>query len=134
MCIRDRDTVFTGTITFTDANAELVTNLNTAYEVSADDFLTVEGSDEKVLNNATGKLTLAAPDGGTLTIDDAITYSSDGLKALRDAYINDANSALELNPVSYTHLDVYKRQAAAHDDDRRQLRFLGHRTHRCRCR
>ena len=93
----DKDTVFTGTITFTDANAELVTNLNTAYEVSADDFLTVEGSDEKVLNNATGKLTLDAPDGGTLTIDDAITYSSDGLKALRDAYINDANSALELN-------------------------------------
>lgn len=93
----DKDTVFTGTITFTDANAELVTNLNTAYEVSADDFLTVEGSDEKVLNNATGKLTLAAPDGGTLTIDDACTYSSDGLKALRDAYINDANSALELN-------------------------------------
>ena len=93
----DKDTVFTGTITFTDANAELVTNLNTAYEVSANDFLTVEGSDEKVLNNATGKLTLAAPDGGTLTIDDAITYSSDGLKALRDAYINDANSALELN-------------------------------------
>lgn len=93
----DKDTVFTSTITFTDANAELVTNLNTAYEVSANDFLTVEGSDEKVLNNATGKLTLAAPDGGTLTIDDAITYSSDGLKALRDAYINDANSALELN-------------------------------------
>lgn len=93
----DKDTVFTGTITFTDANAELVTNLNTAYEVSADDFLTVEGSDEKVLNNATGKLTLAAPDGGTLTIDDAFTYSSDGLKALRDAYINDVNSALELN-------------------------------------
>lgn len=93
----DKDTVFTGTITFTDANAELVTNLNTAYEVSADDFLTVEGSDEKVLNNATGKLTLAAPDGGTLTIDDAFTYSSDGLKALHDAYINDANSALELN-------------------------------------
>ena len=28
----DKDTVFTGTITFTDANAELVTNLNTAYE------------------------------------------------------------------------------------------------------
>lgn len=93
----DKDTVFTGTITFTDANAELVTNLNTAYEVSADDFLTVEGSHEKVLNNATGKLTLAAPDGGTLTIDDAFTYSSDGLKALRDAYINDVNSALELN-------------------------------------
>ena len=93
----DKDTVFTGTITFTDANAELVTNLNTAYEVSADDFLTVEGSDEKVLNNATGKLTLAAPDGGTLTIDDAFTYSSDGLKALHDAYINGANSALELN-------------------------------------
>lgn len=105
----DKDTVFTGTITFTDANAELVTNLNTAYEVSANDFLTVEGSDEKVLNNATGKLTLAAPDGGTLTIDDAITYSSDGLKALRDAYINDANSALELNLSNATRLPQAKR-------------------------
>ena len=99
----DKDTVFTGTITFTDANAELVTNLNTAYEVSADDFLTVEGSDEKVLNNATGKLTLAAPDGGTLTIDDAFTYSSDGLKALHDAYINGANSALEVEACRFAY-------------------------------
>ena len=93
----DKDTAFTGTITFTDANAELVTNLDTAYEISADDFLTIEGSDEKVLNNATGKLTLAAADGGTLTIADAFTYSSEGLLALRDAYIKDGNSALHLN-------------------------------------
>ncbi len=98
----DKDTAFTGTIAFADANAELVTNLDTAYTVTANDFITAEGSDEKVLNNAQGKLTLSAAKGGTLTIDDAFTYSSDGLKALRDAYVKDANSSLRLNLANAT--------------------------------
>lgn len=92
----DKGTAFSNQITFADANSELITNLDTAFIIGEQDYLTPEGSTEKIVNNATAKLTVSATNGGTLTIDDAFTYSSDGLLALRNAYITEANSAFHL--------------------------------------